>query len=82
VIGALKPIFPDNVGFWAVNGEGSLPTSLGVKFPATVPPAGGNWVILIGLVFGLGFLVLTHRGARRFLAWWRERRSTGVSYDA
>jgi uncharacterized membrane protein len=75
VIGAMKPIFPDNVGFWSVNGDGSLPTSLGVKFPATAPPAGGNWVILIGLVLGLGFLVLTHRGAKRFLAWWRERRS-------
>jgi uncharacterized membrane protein len=75
VIGALKPIFPDNVGFWSVNGEGSIPTSLGIKFSATTPPAGGNWVILIGLVLGLGFLVLTHRGAKRFLAWWRERRS-------
>ena len=32
-------------------------------------------VILIGLVFGLAVLVLTHRGARKFLAWIRERRS-------
>jgi uncharacterized membrane protein len=73
-IGLLKPIFPNNVGFWTINGEGSLPTSLGIKFSTTETPAGGNWVILIGLVFGLGFLVLTHRGARRFLTWWRERR--------
>lgn len=79
VIGALKPIFPNNVGFWVVNGEGSMPTSLGIKLSPNAPPAGGNWVILIGLLFGLGFLVLTHRGARRFLAWWRERRSIGVS---
>jgi uncharacterized membrane protein len=75
VIGALKPIFPNNVGFWVVNGEGSMPTSLGIKLSPTSPPAGGNWVILIGLVCGLGLLVLTHRGAKRFLAWWRERRS-------
>ena len=72
VIGIMKPIFPDNVGFWVVNGPGSMPSSLGVKFPADGVPAGGNWVILIGLVFGLGFLVLSHRGARRFLGWWRE----------
>ena len=72
-IGIMKPIFPNNVGFWVVNGPGSMPSSLGVKFPADGVPAGGNWVILIGLVFGLGFLVLSHRGARRFLAWWRER---------
>lgn len=73
-IGILKPIFPNNVGFWVVNGPGSMPTSLGIKFDSDVPPAGGNWVILIGLVFGLAFLVLTHRGARRFLGWWRARR--------
>jgi hypothetical protein len=74
VIGILKPIFPDNVGFWSVNGPGSFPTSLGAKFPAEGTPAGGNWVILIGLVCGLGMLVLTHRGARRYLRWWRNRR--------
>ena len=72
VIGIMKPIFPNNVGFWVMNGPGSMPLSLGMKFPADGVPAGGNWVILIGLVFGLGFLVLSHRGARRFLAWWRE----------
>ena len=78
VIGLLKPIFPDNVGFYSVNGPGSFPTSLQVKFPAEGLPSGGNWVILIGLVFGLAFLVLTHRGARKFLAWIRERRTTGL----
>lgn len=78
LIGALKPIFPDNVGFWVVNGEGSMPTSLGIKFPATGAPAGGNWVILIGLVCGLGLLVLTHIGARKFLSWWRRRRASGA----
>lgn len=79
VIGALKPIFPDNVGFWVVNGPGSMPSSLGIKFPTDgAVPAGGNWVILVGLVFGLGFLVLTHRGAKKFLAWGRARRSGGI----
>lgn len=77
VLGILKPIFPNNVGFWVVNGKG---ISLGIKLSPTVTPAGGNWVILIGLVFGLGFLVLTHRGARRFLAWFRDRRSTGLPF--
>ena len=75
-IGILKPIFPNNVGFWSVNGPGSFPTSLGILFPAKGTPAGGNWVILIGLVCGLGALVLTHRGARRYLRWWRERRAS------
>ena len=80
VIGALKPIFPDNVGFWVVNGPGSMPSSLGIKFPTDgAVPAGGNWVILIGLVFGLGFLVLTHRGAKKFLAWVRARRSSTMA---
>jgi hypothetical protein len=53
-----------------------------MQFPAKGTPAGGNWVILIGLVFGLAFLVLTHRGARKFLAWARARRSNRVSYGA
>jgi hypothetical protein len=78
LMAALKPIFPNNVGFYSVNGPGSFPTSLQVKFPAEGLPSGGNWVILIGLVCGLALLVLTHRGARKFLAWIRERRSRGV----
>jgi uncharacterized membrane protein len=78
VLAALKPIFPDNVGFWVVNGPGSMPSSLSARFPADGVPAGGNWVILIGLVFGLGFLLLTHRGAKKFLAWGRARRSAGI----
>jgi uncharacterized membrane protein len=77
VLGILKPIFPSNIGFWVVNGPGSRPTSLGIKLSPEVAPAGGNWVILIGLVLGLGLLVLTHRGARKFLAWCWSRRSTG-----
>lgn len=78
VIGALKPMFPNNVGFWIVNGPGSVPSSLGIKLAPDGPPAGGNWVILIGLVFGLLFLVLTHLAARAFLAWRRRRRSPVV----
>lgn len=74
-LAAIKPIFPNNVGLWVVNGEGSLPTSLGAKFPVPVNQhaAGGYWIIPVCLFLGLGLLVLTHRGARRFLSWWRER---------
>jgi uncharacterized membrane protein len=46
---------------------------------ATTAPAGGNWVILIGIAGGLTLLVLSHRGARAFLAWWRKRRTEGFS---
>jgi hypothetical protein len=31
-------------------------------------------MIPISLFIGLGIFVGTHRGARRFLSWWRERR--------
>ncbi|HET7696109.1 MAG TPA: hypothetical protein VFK57_10405 [Vicinamibacterales bacterium] len=81
-IAILKPIFPNNVGFWRVNGPESLPTSLGILFPAEGTPAGGNWVILIGLVCGLGALVLTHLGARRYLGWWRARRRGWIQTGA
>jgi uncharacterized membrane protein len=73
LIAAAKPIVPNNVGFWSVNGPGSFPTSLGIKFATDQVPAGGYWIIPMCLFFGLGLLVLSHRGGRRFLAWWRER---------
>ena len=74
VIAAAKPIFPDNVGIWRVNGPISVPSSLGFRWDTTETPAGGNWVILIGVVAGVIILVLTHAGARAFLAWYRQRR--------
>lgn len=73
VLGILKPIFPSYVGFWG-HGPFGMPTSFGVENAPQGPPMGGNWAILIGLGFGLLFLVLTHRGAKRFLAWFRGRR--------
>ena len=75
VIGLAKPIFPDNVGFWRVNGPVSIPTSLGFQWSTTETPAGGNWVIVIGLGVGLTLLALTHWGARAFLRWYRARRT-------
>ena len=75
LIGLAKPIFPDNVGFWRVNGPVSIPTSLGFQWSTTETPAGGNWVIVIGLGVGLALLALTHWGARAFLRWYRARRT-------
>ena len=75
VIGLAKPIFPNNVGIWRVNGPGSVPTSLGFQWDTTELPAGGNWVIAIGVGVGIVLLILTHWGARAFLAWYRERRA-------
>jgi hypothetical protein len=75
VIGLAKPIFPNNVGFWRVNGPSSVPTSLGFQWDTTELPAGGNWVIAIGAGVGLAILILTHWGARAFLAWYRARRT-------
>ena len=74
-IGLLKPIFPNNVGIWTVNGPGSFPTSLGIQTSPTELPAGGNWVILIGVGGGLVFILFAHLGARAFLAWLRSKRS-------
>jgi hypothetical protein len=73
IIGLAKPIFPDNVGIWRVNGPDSIPSSLGFKWNTTETPAGGDWVIPIGLGVGLALLALTHWGARAFLRWYRAR---------
>jgi uncharacterized membrane protein len=75
VIGLAKPFFPDNVGFWRVNGPGSIPSSLGFQWNTTELPAGGDWVIAIGLGVGMTLLALTHWGARAFLRWYRARRT-------
>jgi uncharacterized membrane protein len=69
----LKPIFPQNVGFQFVHG---IPVGLGAHFPVSADTdlRGGYWIIPIALFCGLGIFVATHRGARRYLAWWRARR--------
>jgi len=71
-IAVLKPIFPRNVGIQFVNG---IPIGLGAHFPLEpgVDLRGGYWVIPVALVISLGILVGTHRGARKYLAWWRSR---------
>lgn len=72
ILALLKPIFPQNVGLFVVEGA---PHSFGALFRA--PPGaevvGGYWVIPLSALLGLGLLVATHRGARRLLAWWRGR---------
>jgi uncharacterized membrane protein len=81
ILAALKPIFPDNVGIWI--GDQSVSQGLDIGWHAGVNIAGfgqmhmvgGYWVIPIFLATGMGLLVLTHRGARKFLGWWRRRRS-------
>jgi hypothetical protein len=72
VMAMLKPIFPQNVGIFLVNG---VPIALGAVFPTRpgVELVGGYEVIPIFLL--LGFLTLkgTHALARRFVAWRRDQ---------
>lgn len=72
-VAALKPIFPANVGIQFVHG---IPIGFAAQFP--VPEGadlrGGYWMIPIAIAFGLAVLVFTHRCARNYLAWWRNRR--------
>jgi uncharacterized membrane protein len=72
-IAVLKPIFPNNVGVQYVRG---FPVGVGAHFPLApgVELHGGYGVIPVALVCGLAVFVLTQRGARGFLSWWRNRR--------
>jgi len=72
-IAILKPIFPNNVGIQFVHG---FPVGFGAHFPLEpgVELGGGYWIVPLAAACGLGIFVGTHRGARRMLARWRERR--------
>lgn len=75
-IAVLKPIFPDNVGVW-VGDNTEFPLRIGGTFPAPAGEhlVGGYWVIPIALFAGLAVLVLNHRATKKFLVWWRARRT-------
>jgi uncharacterized membrane protein len=71
-LAALKPIFPNNVGFFFVNGT---LRSFGAEFfldPAT-EVRGGYWIVPVALFIGAVLLLVTHALARRLLAWWKRR---------
>jgi uncharacterized membrane protein len=72
-IAVLKAIFPANVGVQYFRG---VPVGLGAHFPLIpgMELRGGYWIIPFAAFCGLGIFVGTHRGARRFLAWWRRTR--------
>ena len=73
LIALLKPFFPNNIGIQFVRG---IPVGFAAEFPtvsAGTDLRGGYWMVPIALAFGMGVLVLTHRGARKYLAWWRNR---------
>ena len=77
-IAAMKPIFPDNVGLFVVNG---VPVDFGAQFPRPEGAVlvGGYWVILVSATIGVAMLVLTHLFARRLIeAWLRRQREQSV----
>jgi uncharacterized membrane protein len=70
-IAILKPIFPNNVGIQFVHG---VPVGLSAHFPAAgADLRGGYWVVPLAALCALGVFTGTHRGARRFIAWMRNR---------
>jgi hypothetical protein len=71
-IAFLKPIFPRNVGFAFRNGAF---TGFGADFgfDPTREIRGGYWIIPLSLIAGVVILIITHRLARRLLAWWQRR---------
>jgi len=81
ILAGMKPIFPDNVGIWVGNGSVAQGLDIGwhaglnIAGPGQMHMVGGYWVVPIFLATGLGLLLLTHRGARRFLGWWRRRQA-------
>jgi len=74
IIAIMKPIFPNNVGFW-MTPTGILVSS-GVNFPAVREGLvfhTSYWIIPGALLIGLVLVVVTHVLARRWIAWFRTR---------
>jgi uncharacterized membrane protein len=75
LVALLKPFFPQNVGVQFVRG---IPVGFAAQFPVApgVDIRGGYWVIPAAAFTGLVLFVLTHRGARWYLTWWRRHRES------
>jgi uncharacterized membrane protein len=73
LVAMLKPIFPNNVGVFTVDGE-----FRGSGFEPYLPPgtvvSHGWWLALIGVIAGSILLWLTHRGTKAYLGRVRLRR--------
>jgi len=72
-MGALKPIFYNNIGFFTLNGKFR---GFGFEFglPAGTEAHGGYWIMPIALLAGVATMVVTQRISRRTLAWMRSRK--------
>jgi len=80
IIAVGKIVFPDYTGFWYRDGYsgalGTWPSNLSINFwprPGE-QPAGGYWVVVIGVLMAVLFFAVTNRSARKFLSWFRARR--------
>ena len=75
IIAILKPIFPNNVGFWMT--PNGILVSSGVNFPAIRDGLvfhTSYWIIPGALLIGLVLVLGTHVLARRWIAWFGSRR--------
>jgi hypothetical protein len=83
VIAMMKPIFPNNVGFWMT--PNGILVSSGVNFPSVRQGLvfhTSYWIIPGALLIGFGLLLVTHFLARRWIAWFRNRRKWRPAFDA
>jgi uncharacterized membrane protein len=72
-MGVLKPVFPNNIGYFTLNGRF---IGFGFEFglPAGTEAHGGYWVVPIALLAGVAILVATQRLSRHILTWMRSRK--------
>ena len=83
VIAMMKPIFPNNVGFWMT--PNGILVSSGVNFPSVREGLvfhTSYWIIPGALLIGFGLLLVTHVLARRWIAWFRNRRKWRPAFGA
>jgi hypothetical protein len=80
----LKPIHPQAAGLWRLPDPEDV-YSFSLRLGFGPPPTGGKeilgwWIIPIGLIIGMGFVLLTFRfGLWSLRKFWRPRRLPGLS---
>ena len=83
IVAIMKPIIPNNTGWWTT--PDGVFVSSGVNFPGAREGLVFHttyWIIPVVLLVGMLLLLVTHALARRWIVWFRNRRTWRPAFEA